>query len=87
MKSSPAGSGTCASLTPGVSEVIRCASVTGPAGSFMVHSTRAGALIFYPVIRYSESLQFGYRWFQKQGIKPMFGFGLACHLPLSTSTT
>jgi beta-glucosidase len=29
----------------------------------------------YPVIRYSEGLQVGYRWFQAQGIKPLFGFG------------
>jgi beta-glucosidase len=29
----------------------------------------------YPVIRYSEGLQMGYRWFQAQGIKPLFGFG------------
>jgi beta-glucosidase len=29
----------------------------------------------YPVIRYSEGLQTGYRWFQAQGIQPLFGFG------------
>jgi beta-glucosidase len=29
----------------------------------------------YPVIRYSEGLEVGYRWFQAQGIEPMFGFG------------
>jgi beta-glucosidase len=29
----------------------------------------------YPVIRYSEGLQVGYRWFQAQEIKPLFGFG------------
>jgi beta-glucosidase len=29
----------------------------------------------YPVIRYSEGLEMGYRWFQTQGIKPLFGFG------------
>jgi beta-glucosidase len=29
----------------------------------------------YPVIRYSEGLQIGYRWFQAQGIQPLFGFG------------
>lgn len=29
----------------------------------------------YPVIRYSEGLQIGYRWFQAQGIEPLFGFG------------
>ncbi|HST64009.1 MAG TPA: glycoside hydrolase family 3 C-terminal domain-containing protein [Mycobacteriales bacterium] len=29
----------------------------------------------YPVIRYSEGLQVGYRWFQAQGIAPLFGFG------------
>ena len=29
----------------------------------------------YPVIRYSEGLEIGYRWFQAQGIKPLFGFG------------
>jgi beta-glucosidase len=29
----------------------------------------------YPVIRYSEGLQVGYRWFQGQGIEPLFGFG------------
>lgn len=29
----------------------------------------------YPVIRYSEGLQVGYRWFQAQNIKPLFGFG------------
>jgi beta-glucosidase len=29
----------------------------------------------YPVIRYSEGLEIGYRWFQAQGLKPLFGFG------------
>jgi beta-glucosidase len=29
----------------------------------------------YPVLRYSEGLQVGYRWFQGQGIEPLFGFG------------
>jgi beta-glucosidase len=29
----------------------------------------------YPVIRYSEGLQVGYRWFQAQNIEPLFGFG------------
>jgi beta-glucosidase len=29
----------------------------------------------YPVIRYSEGLEVGYRWFQAQGIAPLFGFG------------
>jgi beta-glucosidase len=29
----------------------------------------------YPVIRYSEGLEMGYRWFQAQSIKPLFGFG------------
>jgi beta-glucosidase len=29
----------------------------------------------YPVIRYTEGLAMGYRWFQGQGIKPLFGFG------------
>jgi beta-glucosidase len=29
----------------------------------------------YPVIRYSEGRQIGYRWFQSQGIEPLFGFG------------
>jgi beta-glucosidase len=29
----------------------------------------------YPVIRYSEDLAMGYRWFQSQGIEPLFGFG------------
>ena len=29
----------------------------------------------YPVIRYSEGLEIGYRWFQAQGIAPLFGFG------------
>ena len=27
------------------------------------------------MIRYSEGLQIGYRWFQAQGIEPLFGFG------------
>ena len=29
----------------------------------------------YPVIRYSEGRQVGYRWFQGQGINPLFPFG------------
>jgi beta-glucosidase len=29
----------------------------------------------YPVIRYSEGLEMGYRWFQAQGVEPLFGFG------------
>ena len=29
----------------------------------------------YPIIRYSEGLQMGYRWFQSQRIAPRFGFG------------
>ena len=29
----------------------------------------------FPVIRYTEGLQVGYRWFQSQGIKPLFPFG------------
>ena len=29
----------------------------------------------YPVIRYSEGLEIGYRWFQAQGIQPLVGFG------------
>ena len=29
----------------------------------------------YPVMRYSEGLEIGYRWFQAQGIEPLFGFG------------
>ncbi|MFY9617650.1 MAG: fibronectin type III-like domain-contianing protein, partial [Arcanobacterium sp.] len=29
----------------------------------------------FPTITYSEGLNMGYRWFQTQGIKPMFGFG------------
>ena len=29
----------------------------------------------YPVICYSEGLEMGYRWFQAQGIEPLFGFG------------
>jgi beta-glucosidase len=29
----------------------------------------------YPVIRYSEGLRMGYRWFQAQGIAPLFPFG------------
>ena len=29
----------------------------------------------YPTIRYSEGLQVGYRWFQAQGVAPLFGFG------------
>lgn len=29
----------------------------------------------YPVIRYSEGLEIGYRWFQARGIEPLFAFG------------
>ena len=29
----------------------------------------------YPVIRYSEGLEMGYRWFQARRIEPLFGFG------------
>lgn len=29
----------------------------------------------YPVIRYSEGLEVGYRWYQAQGIQPRFAFG------------
>jgi len=29
----------------------------------------------YPVIRYSEGLEIGYRWFQARGVEPLFGFG------------
>ena len=29
----------------------------------------------YPVIRYTEGLEMGYRWFQAQGIEPLFCFG------------
>jgi len=29
----------------------------------------------FPVIRYSEGLNMGYRWFQSQNIKPLFPFG------------
>ena len=29
----------------------------------------------YPVIRYSEGLEIGYRWFQAQGVQLLFGFG------------
>jgi beta-glucosidase len=29
----------------------------------------------YPVIRYSERLEMGYRWFQAHDITPLFGFG------------
>ena len=29
----------------------------------------------YPTIRYSEGLERGYRWFQAQGIRPLFPFG------------
>ena len=29
----------------------------------------------YPVIRYTEGRQVGYRWFQAQGITPLFAFG------------
>ena len=29
----------------------------------------------YPVLRYSEGLQMGYRWYQSRGIAPLFPFG------------
>jgi beta-glucosidase len=29
----------------------------------------------YPVMRYSEGLELGYRWFQARGVEPLFGFG------------
>jgi beta-glucosidase len=29
----------------------------------------------YPVIRYSEGLEMGYRWYQAQGVTPLFPFG------------
>ncbi len=29
----------------------------------------------FPTIRYSEGLRVGYRWFQTEGIRPLFGFG------------
>ncbi len=29
----------------------------------------------YPVIRYSEGLRMGYRWYQSEGIEPLFPFG------------
>jgi beta-glucosidase len=29
----------------------------------------------FPTIRYSEGLRVGYRWFQSEGIRPLFGFG------------
>ena len=29
------------------------------------------------MIRYSEGLEMGYRWFQAKGIEPLFGFGLS----------
>ena len=29
----------------------------------------------YPVMRYSEGLEIGYRWYQAQGVQPLFGFG------------
>lgn len=29
----------------------------------------------YPVIRYSEGLEMGYRWFQSMGVQPLFAFG------------
>jgi beta-glucosidase len=29
----------------------------------------------YPVIRYSEGLEMGYRWYQAQGVAPLFPFG------------
>lgn len=29
----------------------------------------------YPVIRYGEGLRMGYRWFQSEGISPLFAFG------------
>ena len=41
----------------------------------------------YPMIRYSEWLDIGYRWFQAQGVKPLFGFGLASPTPRSISPT
>lgn len=41
----------------------------------------------YPVIRYSEGLEIGYRWFQGQGIQPLFGFASACPTRRSISAT
>ena len=47
----------------------------------------------YPVIRYSEGLEMGYRWFQAHGIEPLFGFGHGLsytrfhHADLSVATT
>jgi beta-glucosidase len=29
----------------------------------------------YPVMRYSEGLRMGYRWYQSEGIEPLFAFG------------
>ncbi|MFP5348138.1 MAG: beta-glucosidase, partial [Actinomycetes bacterium] len=29
----------------------------------------------YPVMRYSEGLEIGYRWYQAQGVQPLFPFG------------
>ena len=29
----------------------------------------------YPVMRYGEGLQMGYRWYGAQGIEPLFAFG------------
>lgn len=29
----------------------------------------------YPVMRYSEGLKMGYRWYQSEGIEPLFAFG------------
>lgn len=29
----------------------------------------------YPVIRYSEGLEMGYRWYQSRGVAPLFAFG------------
>ena len=41
----------------------------------------------YPVIRYSEGLQIGYRWHQSQQIAPSSGSGTDCRTPPSTSPT
>jgi beta-glucosidase len=38
----------------------------------------------YPIIRYSEGLEIGYRWFQGQGIQPLFGFGFGFGLSYTT---
>nr|WP_255630213.1 glycoside hydrolase family 3 C-terminal domain-containing protein [Jidongwangia harbinensis] len=38
----------------------------------------------YPVMRYSEGLEIGYRWFQAQGIEPLFGFGFGFGLSYTT---